>query len=104
MINPNEQEQSGYLSNGYSFDSDRQDFHTDQAKSNEDALGAGNTVWRTDQVSDGYRENVFEVNFADTPYTESLNNPNPQTEGYAVQQSQPAPNSLHSTTDGELEL
>jgi hypothetical protein len=45
--------------------------------------GAGLSPWHTDHVSDGYRENVFEVNVEDTAYTETLSNPNPHISGYS---------------------
>ncbi|WP_414553149.1 hypothetical protein [Anabaena sp. CCY 0017] len=39
--------------------------------------------WVTDNFQDGYQENVFEVNFGDTPYTESAAHPNPKLPGYS---------------------
>ena len=41
------------------------------------AYGAGDTTKARDIFSDGYSENVFEVNFFDTLYTETVSNPNP---------------------------
>lgn len=61
------------------------------------AWGAGNTAWQTDQFQDGYQENIYAVNFGDTPYTETADNPNPQSNGYKSL-------SYGSSDDEELEL
>jgi hypothetical protein len=100
MSDPTEQAQSGYATNGYSQSNYG---YEAEGYSEQPQLGAGDSSWQVDHVSDGYRENVFEVNFTDTPYTESLNNPNPQIDRYKtipyVAQSENS-----NGTDRELEL
>jgi len=39
------------------------------------ALGSGDTAYQRDLFSDGYQENVFANNFADSPYTETSASP-----------------------------
>ena len=39
------------------------------------ALGAGDTAWQRDLFSDGFKENVYANNFADTPLTETFASP-----------------------------
>ncbi|AFZ28331.1 hypothetical protein Cylst_6555 (plasmid) [Cylindrospermum stagnale PCC 7417] len=63
------QSAAGYQSEGYGIE---------KASS-----GDSSNPWQTDQFRDGYQENVFEVNFGDTSYTESAVNPNPQLPGYS---------------------
>ena len=100
MTDPTEQAQSSYAANGYG----QSDYgYEAEGYGGQTELGAGEGSWQVDHVSDGYRENVFEVNFTDTPYTESLNNPNPQSDRYKtipyVAQSENS-----DSTDRELEL
>lgn len=64
----NYQSGSGYQSEGYGVKQSRS--------------GDSNNPWQADQFRDGYQENIFEINFGDTPYTESAANPNPQLPGY----------------------
>lgn len=59
---------SGYGSNGYE----------NEGYGGTNAFGAGDSGWQEDLFSDGYQENVFEVNQADSPYTETFTNVNPQ--------------------------
>jgi hypothetical protein len=110
MNDPTEQTQLGYSNPEHSRDGYSQESYGYESGSygEQTSLGAGNRPWQTDHVSDGYRENVFEVNFTDSPYTESLNDPNPRIGGFDSTRSS---SKLHRandenaySTDDELEL
>ncbi|MBD2694167.1 hypothetical protein [Anabaena catenula] len=80
---------NGYQSPGYSIEESNSDDE--------------NNPWTTDRFEDGYQENIFEINFGDTPYTESAANPNPKLPGYASGSGYKSKKSQHSTSP-ELEL
>lgn len=68
---------SGYQGLGYPTENTN---FTDELSSMDEArvFGAGDTSLRTDFVTDSYRENAFEVNNADSAWTETLSDPDPQ--------------------------
>jgi len=90
-MNPDALE-AGFESTGYAQPADAVPAATTDA-----AWGAGNTPWQPDQFQDGYQENIYAVNFGDTPYTETANHPNPQLGGYRHSE-------YGSSNDRELEL
>jgi hypothetical protein len=110
MNDPTEQAQSGYSIPEHSRDGYSQGSHgyKSDGYGEQTGLGAGNNPWQMDHVSDGYRENVFEVNFTDSPYTESFNDPNPRIGGFestrSGSQAQRANDENAYSTDDELEL
>jgi len=69
----NEPAESGYGGSGYD-DAAAPDTNT--------GLGAGSNPYSTDLLSNGYQENPYEVNPGDSPYTETLANPNPKLRAY----------------------
>lgn len=70
-------DEQGYGTDAYGYGADG--YGENESK----PYGSGNSLWHTDYVSDGYRENVFEVNVEDTAYTETLSSPNPHISGYS---------------------
>lgn len=80
---------NGYQSPGYSIEES-----SDEDNSN---------PWETDIFEDGYQENVFEINFGDTAYTESSANPNPKLPGYGSGSGYKS-NKNQQSTSPELEL
>jgi len=64
---------SGYGSNGYGFGSGYEP--NGLGASAAQPLGSGDNALQRDLFSDGYQENVYAVNFADTPYTETAASP-----------------------------
>lgn len=66
-------ESSGYDSNGYGSNG-----YENEGYGATNAFGAGDSGWQEDLFSNGYQENVFTVNHADTPYTETADRANPQ--------------------------
>jgi hypothetical protein len=90
-MNPDALE-TGFESTGYAQPADAVPAATIDA-----AWGAGNTPWQPDQFQDGYQENIYAVNFGDTPYTETASHPNPQLSEYRGSE-------YGSLNDNELEL
>lgn len=88
MIDPNNdwESSSGYASPGYGANSSANSGYSTGTYGDDvpgygngtaSAFGAGSNPWSADTINDGYRENTFQVNWLDTPYTETLSNPNP---------------------------
>jgi hypothetical protein len=71
-------ESSGYESSGYDSKGYGSNGYESEGYGGTNVFGAGDSGWQEDLFSNGYQENVFEVNHADSPYTETAANPNPQ--------------------------
>lgn len=80
---------SGYQGNGYGGTSNLMPpgyggsphFYGEDASS---GLGGGDNPWSSQQIENPYTENVYEVNWFDTPYQETFANTNPQGTGYQI--------------------
>jgi hypothetical protein len=106
--NPGVKSAKGYQSHGYSLEeSNFEDENNRQVKSVNGYQSQGDedniNPWETDRFADGYQENIVEINFGDTPYTESAINPNPKLPGYGSGSGYKSKKSQQSTSP-ELEL
>lgn len=85
--NSYEQTAEGYGGNGYGETPNfvapgygaNPNFYGEGASS---GLGAGDNPWNSQQIENPYTENVYELNWFDTPYQETFANANPQGMGY----------------------
>lgn len=69
----------GYSTNGYGYESESYGYSSEGYRNDGYSPQQSEPYGVPDYFADGYRENVYEgdLNLADTPWTETVANPNP---------------------------